>query len=148
VRRRLFSIASFLSLLLCAATVVLWVRNHFVKSTLYRTASNEVHADIAIGSLKGIILISHYQMSPPPPGTIPRPTHWRWASQPMGKPILPHESFLNRLGFSYHRAADWGMIGLPFWLLAIFFLLLPATKFGRWMMRSKSVPPKNPDIST
>ena len=118
---------TFISLMLCVATIVLWLRSYSFESELYRTTFNEMSADFALGSVKGVILI--VRQAPP---LVQRQPHWRYVSRPVGNAVLPRESFLNRLGFSYHRITGWGRIGVPYWFVAVVFLLLPGVRLGRW----------------
>lgn len=58
MRRRLFAVASALSLLVCVATVVLWVRSHWVAYALGGTTPGSIYSAVASRGRIGVGLAS------------------------------------------------------------------------------------------
>jgi hypothetical protein len=96
VRRWLFNLAAAVSVLLCVATCVLWVRSYFIADTLAATAWRDDRqcATDAIYSIKGVVVL--YQFTTPlgqVPTTADSGLQWvhqpasRMKSQPLSLPF-------------------------------------------------------------
>jgi hypothetical protein len=133
--RRLLNLLTLLSLLLCLAVCVLWVRGVFVSDvvTFRHTAELRPRVEVWLSSFTGGI------------GLVVRKDHqradgrrWVWESEAPGgysKMGWPTESSLNRLGFgvsTWHTSLHSMYSAVaPAWFLAIVSATLPSV----WAMR-------------
>lgn len=160
---RLFTLASALSLLMCAATVVLWVRSHWHQDVVERIESfhppwfqepgNEKDLTLDATSIDGVLLIEWLRFSPTDLRTQQNVSYkWICYSAPMDGPFLPR-GILRAKGMPHCISAgpygvtygDW-LYGwrfsllIPHWLLASVLLLAPAGLF--WTRFLKRVRPR------
>jgi hypothetical protein len=75
-RRRLFTIGSALSLLLCVVTVVFWVRSYWRCDYVWSGDSHAQNVNAGLASSPGRIMLRWY---PRPNGGVPQPWHY-WGS--------------------------------------------------------------------
>ena len=130
VLRHVFTALSALSLLLCVAACVLWVRS-------YRAADIVMHATVLTDSLQNANYVVSgrgglgiVRFSP-----IPRsaPGGWSWRTE-RGKPILygnggwPVDSRANRAGFALFWEPTLTAVLMPIWLVVLVTAVLPACK--------------------
>jgi hypothetical protein len=131
--RRLLTVLSVLSLTLCVATVVLWVRSFRVGDELARTHSL---SEVRFGSLRGLLCVAWGQRYQGTPGR----SGWRY--EPLYNPEaydLPYPSGLehaiggDELGLLWGGAGGiaWHVVVCPDWLLCLLLLLLPARPWFR-----------------
>jgi hypothetical protein len=145
VRRKLFNLATAISLVLCVATVVLWVRSYWrhdlVWCTLYPSGYNSFWSDnppdYIFASLRGEMMVG------PEGATIaswrahPR-LDWIWVARTF--PEGDHRGYLNRyqnpilarfgLGYSNPANGYWYVV-FPHWFIATITALLPTC----WLIR-------------
>lgn len=132
--RRLFSLASALSALLCAATVVLWVRSYWKYEGVGSPTRNGWSYEL--GSERGEIEVSVAHWLAP----IPNPD-WTYIGTPlspvMGSPWGPERTFGFRSGRSLSLQegssapfAEGRFIVLSDWLLVLATAILP----GLWLL--------------
>ncbi len=124
MRRRLFAIATVLSLLMCLATVVLWVRSYAVSYDLTACASNKC---IEFRVSPGIFAVLTYP-------DILMPREISVSSSPAHPDITR-----GRYGFySDYVWQDGWIVGAPFWAIALFWTMVP----GMWALyRMRRKPP-------
>jgi hypothetical protein len=145
LRRRLFTALSVLSLLLCAATLALWVRSGWwVEHVRHAQAiPNPTNPTLLpthyIGSTRGCLLyIFRWEAPPPearriyqrphrPDGIDFRSLANEFASSPTGSPAsLGTPSSPLGFGYATDRSGRLRTIWLPHWFLALLFAILPA----------------------
>jgi len=129
--RRLFASASALSLVLCVATVALWVRSYWIGDEVKRgTAVGEVRCE----SLRGLVCFEwgrrymgvsrvtrwHYE-------AVPNPASYDWP-YPSG---LEGSLWGDSLGVLWGGAGgvDWRVVVFPDWLLCLLLVMLPARSY-------------------
>ncbi len=134
MRRKLFNIAAVLSLVLCVATVAIWIRSHRRSDELCWCSSTTGYIPVvSVQSGEGSAMFVYHPTLPKdrltfhfqstPINTFPG---WDW----------PGTSALNRLGF-YGR---WGLdrvVFLPFWAVLLVSSFLPAIWLGCQRRRSR-----------
>jgi hypothetical protein len=138
LRRRVFTVLSVLSLLLCLATIALWMRSyrrgqsmrfwHYSESGLVSWSEN-------IASAKGIVLVWHgVTVDTTPVPQADRRARIRIGSVGMPRDWHPLDGFDRHFwGFAYHRSVDsfptWTftcrIIAFPHAVLVVLFALLP-----------------------
>lgn len=141
--RRLFSLASILSLLLCLATVVLWVRSYWATDTLLRETPA---SDWRFSNMRGEMLID--AMAPFDDVSSQRITRqssyygsWGWHYQvdpPITLGRLPGDKAIFwsfEYGFGIATGPRWGddhrAVLFPHWFAVVVALMLPSA----WMLR-------------
>ena len=157
MRRRLLKLASAISLLLCFATVVLWVRSYLRVDEVTRFMSRYGEAgasDRSVMSAFGVIRA--YELSVGTVDGSPPPVVWvrksRLADDAVRqKMALPLPRYLNReiqvggYGVAYSADAE-GIIQaelrIPYWPPAVLFALLPGVWIWGWIGRRGSVGPR------
>ena len=151
--RRLFTLASLLSLLLCLATVVLWVRSFWIGDALVKAAHRHYSQ---ISSERGGVLY-YDQVDPPLFSTDVAAAPAQWSYSRLSKPQrhdTGNDSWLNRIGVS----VEWRepvpamvfsdkpvfqtitRIVIPHWLLGLAFTVLPALSLIRYARRVRERP--------
>jgi hypothetical protein len=142
--RRLFTLLSALSLLLCVATVVLWVRSDRRVSMAGRTvAGDNVWSAQAIAWGRGRVVCMSLRSSPQnfpvwaPPGL--------WFHR-MDRNVPLHKSgtFWRDIGFdyeSYHNPYSSGSrVTFPLWLVTGLLLIAPIAKFAAFYRGGRRKP--------
>jgi hypothetical protein len=130
VKRKVFTAAALLSLLLCMAIVVLWVRSRWVGDLLYWDTVDEngvpaiygiESAATPIGSRFGYVYIASF---PPMKAsfTIGRSIHLLIGHSALGRGALP------RYGW---QVGDFPLI--PHWSISLMFAVLPAVWLLLWV---------------
>jgi hypothetical protein len=127
VRRKLFIFAAAVPLVLCLATVVLWVRSCWVGDLLYwyTVDENGVPAiygfDSVTTPLGSRVAYVYIQTSPPlrPSFTLGHSIHVLLGHSALGRGTLPR--------FAY---GDFPLI--PHWSIALMFVVLPAAWLLQW----------------
>jgi hypothetical protein len=153
VKRRLVTLAAAASLVLCVATMALWVRSYFIADEWYDSRPDRYDS---AWSLRGIIFIQHTTLQSEPVAPLgvhyssdrltPPPPSGRARSPDPGTVrdlrFLGFQWFVSRggtgpslYGGAVTTAARW-RVAFPLWFIAILFSLLPL----RWIMRTR--PPK------
>lgn len=88
MRRRLFTAVSVLSLVICAATVVLWVRGQRLPVRYWRQtfqSRGAVYGQDAFDNMRGVVAVCHFRGRITDPGSIAiceraaREGSWRWS---------------------------------------------------------------------
>ncbi|HEY7089832.1 MAG TPA: hypothetical protein VH518_17170 [Tepidisphaeraceae bacterium] len=138
MKRRLFTLLSAVSLLLCMATVGLWVRSYWAFDVLTRFTLTDDHA------LHGVIFWTQHGSCAlrrsvagrqAIPFNYPHLGEWQWNVNSNQNPLGTL-----RYGFIFDRDERggpnsgyyrWMTIGVPLWLLAIFFAVCPTW----WLVR-------------
>jgi hypothetical protein len=158
VRRRLFNLAAAVSLVLCVATAILWVRSYFVLDIVNRTTEVDAYAGQMSRTLscnRGTFHYYHqYTTRAPRPATAVWPPGFtRRAHSASAAKMWPHVASAGRQrwGFAYLRR-EWGglsredVVGaagtyltvagvealVPAWFVALIFALAPTT----WVVRA------------
>jgi hypothetical protein len=133
VKRRLFNLAAAVSLLLCVATMVLWVRSYWRPDLLLRDrrdldGSRRFGVRSSFGELDGEVFRS---ADPPSPGWLyfPSPNPW---DQPLSvsrnrRPELRSASLFG-FGYGFSNLHPFHAIWVPHWFLALLFAVLPAVR--------------------
>jgi hypothetical protein len=122
MKRRLFSATAFMSLLLCAVTVVLWVRSYWISDLLESSPYCDVYL---CESHRGSLLFEHQDL-----GDIGNtPTNYFWFFRGWSPP----EDWMSRgssfLGFSVYSGpmpTKTLEVVVPCWILCVVFAPLPA----------------------
>src|SRR5262245_9008513 len=132
MRRRLFTLLSAMSLLLCAAAVGLWVRSYWVSDLLSRCSVNSRHVSVStlIWSQPGSVVLerSSFDGSEAEQG-------WRWTTDsdeiPSGRPnwVTSETLFNDDGGVSVQSIA----VCIPLWLPTFVFAICPSS----WLMRER-----------
>ena len=127
MKRRLFAILSALSLLLCVAAVVLWVRSYFRADSYYRGAEDGTQVYVESG--RGFVSVTRSWVNP---ANSPKGTKWASKEKPSypmwGRPA----TVAQRLGFwsitarSYSEPVRRWIA--PYWFLSALTAVLP----GSW----------------
>jgi hypothetical protein len=130
VRRRLFTVLSSVSLLLCVATVLFWVRSVFVAEQFAWSSATSI---IGFNSQEQVLWFYHgarYERSIDPNGFFHR------RAEPASETIPPTDRFDDGVGLGRFQSMAWGVdfrgFVTPAWLLCLVFLLLP---FARQLFR-------------
>jgi hypothetical protein len=108
--RRLLSLLTLLSLLLCAAACVLWVRSYWVSEAV---VAHRAAWTYGVVSRSGVV---RFVREPPPIFT---PATWEWVStRPSAAPAMPAPGFL---GFGYFAdpVAGVRIVYMPWWSVLI-----------------------------
>jgi hypothetical protein len=161
MKRRLPNLLTALSLLLCVAVVVLWVRSYFVADWITRTTVRPggIRRDVTEWvsfSSEGLIQVSagsfQWGNGPPPfAGSTTPGVAWRWKRNATGDlretPSSPRKAW-HRLGFGMN---GWGgrheetgntcqghSLMFPLWLPAAFFAVWPLARTYRHRRRHPS----------
>ena len=129
MKRRLFNLAAAVSLLLCVATLALWVRSYWHGDSLHRVSITQTEfSQQAISSHAGVMnvdLLRYPDARPELTGR--RHSFWRiWASEPN----------VALASFDYSQNDSLLRFGFPHWLAAILFAILPALHL-RALIRSR-----------
>jgi len=140
IRRRLLIFFTSLSLLLCMAVVVLWVRSYLVSDTMYLHSS---FREYSLGTSRGRVVLALYHIGKD--GQPDTPLQWMYDGH--RPPMAPPEHDLtiwNRLGFlvvtaqtqvGYMGGMRETLMTAPCWSVAAVLAVLPAWWFarrGRW----------------
>jgi len=124
--RRLFTIASVLSLLLCLSIGVLWLRSHWASDGVQEESAGSISA---VSSWRGTFMFVKVREPR-------RPAYWydeRKILMSSGPPLDPRAHSLAWLGLGYDRVGpDLFRVFLPHWLFCLVFLIMPAFWFRRW----------------
>ena len=147
--RRLFTLCSTVSLLLCVAVCVLWVRSHRVRDELawvdrhtlpHGSLSRQTRSGIVVE--RGEVSVGHssrtWDSDSMPMENEP---DFSWTAEPTGGPPLTITglSVWRRMGFAYHRdlskmgtfyTFDSREVVFPFWGLALVLAALPVAFAG------------------
>src|SRR5688500_3351034 len=149
MKRRLLSIVTFLSLALCVAVIVLWVRSYSVNDVVLRVVE-QGDAHYTTGYLKsahGTLSAQWIDYSGPlAAGTQPAEADWRVQSVPLDREDrLPQLRFMDggfRVGPYGYGHLRGGVaqyrVAVPHWAAMLLSLLLPAALLGtRWVRRRR-----------
>jgi hypothetical protein len=128
--RRLFTLASALSLVLCLATLALWVRGRFVSDFLWL---NRQHLVVGVFNSRGHVQVSHRHLMSA--GLIPLTTRWEWFTE---QPTRDLEAEALRSGWKFSfrlpGVACWSTMDaalvthdflLPIWPVFLLTALMP-----------------------
>ncbi|HEY7091079.1 MAG TPA: hypothetical protein VH518_23480, partial [Tepidisphaeraceae bacterium] len=129
MRRRLFTLLSAVSLLLCVATVGLWVRSYWVSYALERSEVGGRAATTIVYSQSGSLGIYHQSFKGPQGTTSPssRIDLSEWDSSSFSRPTW-HGFWFERsevLTASLSRRSVLA-IAIPHWLVSLSFAILPS----------------------
>jgi hypothetical protein len=145
VKRTLFTFASLLSLLMCLATVVLWVRSHYVRDDVFW-----VNSEMGLGVSCGLGHLYFWQAStlpPTPPHSFPWEFHHE-VKRPARSvlsllPTMRHVS-VGGVALQWGRGpeSDWGYyhheLFAPAWLVFVTSVFLPSRwAWIRWQFRNR-----------
>jgi hypothetical protein len=149
MRRRLFTILSALSLVLCLATCVLWVRSYRAYDGISRDV-NITGPSTGILSISGRLIVYHFASD------YPNPPKAKWEigpADPVQMPDLakmydfsdfPH--FWNRIGFVVNRyltmegpVTAWDTASVPDWFVLAIWSFLPVIVVLRHLRRQRRV---------
>jgi hypothetical protein len=153
--RRLFTLLSALSLLLCVAVAVLWVRSHSAgdKVSYGWTALPETRQVTLLGyTNRGMLFLSRYDVrfsGPIPPGFWGDPAgRLRWEQYRPYPPSAPADRYL--LGFratdasrstalsdppGVARVERWRIVAVPLWVPLLALGIWPAARLWLWRRR-------------
>ena len=119
VKRRLFNLAAVVSLLLCVATLALWVRSYWRRDSVLVSLQGATETYV-LESQKGIVLALALSRS-----TLDGPAKWSFTSMPAGG-ATELKSFYS---FGYQGLSPSslsGRIWFPHWFFALLLAILPA----------------------
>ena len=105
MKRRLPNLLTSLSLLLCAAACVLWVRGHFVKDVVVLARPGVIWQ---YHTVPGVFVVGWSR----PPGLSSG-----WSVTPAYRPRRAPRGW-RRLGFGYYEDSEGESVTLPWWLAA------------------------------
>jgi hypothetical protein len=145
MKRRLATFCSLVFLLLCAATITLWIRSYFGYDFVVRGRPDEVQSfgvirrSHAIAFAHGSIRLSdesYTHFRPFLPVHIEQSTHWHYGRLDPKHPsweFRPARTIWNRIGFyayspslpTSHSSATGKVIGFPAAIPALLFAILP-----------------------
>ena len=142
VTRRLLSLLTALSLVLCVAVVVLWVRSHSIGDELRCYRPPRLFEVLSSG---GLVRIGSGQFVS---GAYPPPTGWQGTFWPFRRENDTYEfdlSYGTTFGFGYERwvrqspglTADVRLTTFPFWAPALTFAALPGAAIVRLISRRR-----------
>ena len=126
--RRLFTLCSFASLLLCVAVCVLWARSYFGEDALWAVGPGR-NWELSSGGGELRFTASDTMV-----GWLPqRPARWAYSRRPDLMPLvslmyLP-DGFWARHGFAWERPGPWPHLlvaAVPHWFVVAASLLVPA----------------------
>jgi hypothetical protein len=144
--RRLFTLLSALSLVLCAATITMWVRSYYVRddwifrnlverhATEANFAGSAHYSDVVLDADRGGFWLPWEHQFISSDRELPR---WEHHSLPSSETFLG-PSLWNRLGFAYHPAPcqlEGGDIAAPAWFIVLLTAVLPVTRIVIWKRR-------------
>lgn|SRR5665213_925608 len=134
MRRRLFAILPALSLLLCVATCVIWVRSYLIGDGIGWTT--RAQNGVVVESNRGSVIVGHFQDDK---GSSPKASPWHLSSRPgpmteewyNGCPIIAWHF----VEFGYQsqptgRIFTWAIV-VPLWALAVLFFALSGIRLVR-----------------
>lgn len=154
MRRKLFTIAAAVSLLICSATALLWVRSYWGTDYLQRTVAGPADSMSITNGFRGIewtsgeVRLFRGESTSYPRGAYVEPvagaprSYWGWGRLGRGHVFWETpapRSFWDRLGFySTQTGLDMSFateskewVAFPAWLPVLAFLVLPAA----WVVR-------------
>jgi hypothetical protein len=125
--RRLFTILSALSLLLCVAVCLLWVRSYWVNDSF--ACATAVGGSRAVGSNSGHLVLMRQSLTAGSTARVTTPTGYRSAAAGRdGGSMRPSWSFL---GFRYTGLRFFGVVAealeVPYWAVALPTAAFPLT---------------------
>jgi hypothetical protein len=122
VTRRLVTLAAVASLLLCAATVVLWVRSYWKWEHIKASGGDD---EIVLRSAEGILSLTHYHE----PSLFTRARRLDWQDEYKTRYDLGYRVRALWCFAAEHAqdGTDWKWrLSSPHWFLALSFAILPA----------------------
>src|SRR5262245_8766849 len=130
MRQRLFTLLSAVSLLLCVATVGLWMRSYWVSDCVYRFTAGD-HSTLATyllirdGSFAVDRVVFRNDVHPELTRSL-RP--WQWVSDRAKYPDDPWHGFRfhRRLEHMGDETAQSMIVGVPLWLPTLLFAMCPS----------------------
>ena len=145
MRRRLFTLCSLLSLVLCVAVCALWVRSYWVADVVFPVTPSDGpagdEASLRIVSSHGRLVERRectysWNVDAPPdwvPRTRPAPTRRTWANL-LGFGL--DYRWETRTPFSGPVTTVWRDVWVPYWPVALAAAVLPLTRASRAARRS------------
>ena len=136
MKRRLFTILSALSLVLCIGTATMWVRSYSAGDTILYHGQDETYSwSVWLRWVRGTVSFEVYRFKIPSDraSTYAVGFEWTWWEEPWFQ--LPDESWWNRRGFFWEDRTDeveGGGLGVPCWLGAVAAGVMPAL----WLRQS------------
>lgn len=141
MRRRLFTILSALSLILCLATATIWVRSYWqAQGVLLRSQSGTNRWHVLLGCIEGTVIFGAQTVKLPPQpgaGSSERTWEWKWGVRMSSNIHFPKGSWWHRRGFLWEStsgtfltsSAGWletWTLFVPGWLVTLLAATLPA----------------------
>jgi len=132
VKRRLFTLGSAVSLVMCVAVCVFWVRSYWRRDGV---TSFNLRLDQSIWSNRGVVVVFHrHPQIGPLSATDEFPTQWEFKTfDPLAIELFfgPPRSIWNRAGFRLFRDEASVDVMFPHWSLALLLLVLPSFWYAR-----------------
>jgi hypothetical protein len=136
MKRRLLNLLTLVSLLLCVAVVVLWVRSYWAQDFFFIESGRQ---QIGLSSLWGGLRVEWYPLNQPPP------VRWRfgrWRIPIHGHILVEKGQTVRALGdFAVQRAEPWPDVAagvrFPHWAALSAAALIPAMRGRRWNVRRR-----------
>ena len=130
-RRRLFTLCSALSLLLCAALAVMWLRSNRTEDHLGRVGANKV---VIAASVNGLVVVGGYRIAE----TVQPQSGWRYGNRPADP--VPWTALFR---LPKYRSGDdvraWSVV-IPYWIPVLAALVLPL-RWLLWQIRVRRLKP-------
>ena len=151
MRRRLLSLLTVLSLLLCMAAVTLWVRSFFRSDAIARytygpTGAGAFSRVRSVRSERGGIVLADFTQSATDPAylafALSRANAWEFRHDPANAATSPTSDFFDTLSFDVNRngrttpavTEAWLAVRIPYWAPALAAAIAPAW----WLVRGRN----------
>ena len=149
MKRRLFTLAALVSLLLCLASVGMWVRSQFVHDYLLK-ALDDGHG-VVCQSVDGTLTLGLPRLTPPVATSPATPWHWLVLQPKRANPIAWKWTYPDYQAWTTPvvgggRVASFRNWILPYWLLTLATAALPALWFWRWKKQKQAARPRGFEV--
>jgi hypothetical protein len=145
LRRIILNALTFLSLLLCVASIWLWIHSHSTMDVFRRWDANR-RTEEQLMSCRGKVRIAAYRFVNSPVASLPSGVGWQHVSVAAALTTYSLDDPRRHLGFYFssrrETSPDYGItLTVPDWFLAVFTGLLPAARGFRWFIRRRRAIP-------
>ena len=131
VRHRLFTLSSVLSLLLCAALAVMWLRSNRTEDHLGRVGANKV---VVASSVNGLVVVGGWRIVE----TVQSQRGWKYLNRP-AEPV-PWTAQFRLPKYRSGDELDVSSVVIPYWIPVLVALVLPL-RWLLWRIRVRRLKP-------